>query len=250
MVSDKLSNGLCRPAESGSSELIGEQSSIRPTNQGLLTRLPEQLFRSLFSRATTVRLKTDEVLFRAGDPGDGCYRVLDGLLKVVMMSRGNERILVFLGLGAIAGELSVIDRLPRSASVIAVRPTILSFVSDADFREFGKEHPQVYEALVALLATRLRETDTTIAAGTFLPLHGRVACTLLDLAQEFGQDVGSGRIVIHQKIGQRDLAAMAGITRESINRILSDLKRRKLISWASGYYWIEDKAQLQKEAAL
>ena len=82
MISDKLSNGLCRPAESGSSELTGQRSSIRPTNQGLLTRLPEQLFRSLFSRATTVRIKTDEVLFHAGDPGDGCYRVLDGILKV------------------------------------------------------------------------------------------------------------------------------------------------------------------------
>jgi len=248
MISDKLRK--CRSAQRGSSELIGQQSSIRPTNQGLLSRLPEQFFGSLFSRATTVRLKTDEVLFRSGDPGDGCYRVLDGLLKVVMMSRGNERILAFLGLGAIAGELSVIDRLPRSASVIAVRPAILSFVSDADFRKFAKEHPQVYEALVALLATRLRETDTTIAAGTFLPLHGRVACTLLDLAQEFGQDVGSGRIVIRQKIGQRDLAAMAGIARESVNRILSDWQRRKLISRASGYYWIENKAQLQNEAAL
>ena len=91
-----------------------------------------------------MRLKTDEVLFVAGDPGDGCYRVLDGLLKVVMTSDSNERILAFLGLGAIVGELSVIDRLPRSASVTAVRPAILSFVSDADFREFGKEHPQVY----------------------------------------------------------------------------------------------------------
>ena len=90
MISDKLSNGLCRPAR-GSSELIGQQSSIRPTNQGLLSRLPEQLFRGLFSRATTVRLKTDEVLFLTGDPGDGCYRVLDGLLKVVMMSQGNEQ---------------------------------------------------------------------------------------------------------------------------------------------------------------
>jgi CRP-like cAMP-binding protein len=117
MISVKLSNGLSRPAERGSSELIG-----RPTNQGLLSHLPEHLFRSLFSRATTVRLKTDEVLFLAGDPGDGCYRVLDGLLKVVMTSDGNERILALLGLGAIAGELSVIDRLPRSASVVAVRP--------------------------------------------------------------------------------------------------------------------------------
>jgi CRP/FNR family transcriptional regulator, cyclic AMP receptor protein len=250
MISDKLSKRPCRPAETGSSELIGQQPSTRPTNQGLLSRLPEHLLRSLFSRATTLRLKPDEVLFLAGDPGDGCYRVLDGLLKVVMRSDGNERILAFLGLGAIVGEMAVIDRLPRCASVVAVRPAILSFVSDADFREFAKEHPQVYEALVALLAARLRETDTTIATGTFLPLHGRVACTLLELAQKFGQDVGSGRIVIHQKIGQRDLAAMAGIARETVNRILSDWKRRKLISWASGYYWIENKAQLQNEAEL
>ena len=103
---------------------------------------------------------------------------------------------------------------------------------------------------MALLAARLRETDTTIATGTFLPLHGRVACALLELAQKFGQDVGSGRIVIHQKIGQRDLAAMAGVSREHVNRILNDWKRRKLISQPSGYYCIENKAQLQQEAEL
>jgi CRP/FNR family transcriptional regulator, cyclic AMP receptor protein len=250
MNSAKLSNEPYRPAKGDSFELIGKEPPIRPANQGLLSRLPEHLLRSLFSRATTVQLKPDEVLFLAGDPGDGCYRVLDGLLKVAMTSQGNERILAFLGLGTIVGEMAVIDRLPRCASVVAVSPAILSFVSDTDFREFGKEHPQVYEALVALLAARLRETDTTIAAGTFLPLHGRVACTLLELAQKFGQDVGSGRIVIHQKIGQRDLAAMAGIARETVNRILSDWKRRKLISRASGYYWIENKAQLQNEAEL
>jgi CRP/FNR family transcriptional regulator, cyclic AMP receptor protein len=242
---------LFRPPGTGSSGLVGQQQPTGPTNQSLLSRLPEHLFTSLFRRATTVRLETDEVLFLAGDTGDGCYRVEDGLLKVTMVSRdGNERILAFLGRGAIVGEMSIIDRLPRSASVVAVRAAILSFLSSADFVDFAKKHPQVYESLVTLLAARLRETDTTIAAGTFLPLHGRVACTLLELAQEFGQDVGSGRVVIHQKIGQSDLAAMAGIARESVNRILNDWKRRKLISWLSGYYCIEDKAQLQNEAEL
>ena len=92
MISDKPSNGPRSSAESGSSKLIGQQPSIRPTNQGLLSRLPEHLFGSLFSRATTVRLKTDEVLFRAGDPGDGCYRVLDGILKVA--NQLGERLLL------------------------------------------------------------------------------------------------------------------------------------------------------------
>jgi CRP-like cAMP-binding protein len=242
---------LSRLPGTRSSAVISQEQSASPTNQSLLSRLPEHLVTSLFSRATKVRLETDEALFLAGDIGDGCYRVNDGLLKVTMTSRaGNERILAFLGPGAIVGEMSVIDRLPRSANVVAVRPAVLSFLSSADFVDFAKKNPQVYECLVALLAARLRETDTTIAAGTFLPLRGRVACTLLELAQEFGQDVGSGRIVIHQKISQTDLAAMAGIARESINRILNDWKRRKLVSQLSGYYCIEDKAQLQNEAEL
>src|SRR5215469_7037473 len=53
------------------------------------------------------------------------------------------------------------------------------------------------------------------------PVKSRLACTLLELAGDFGQDIGSGRILIRQKIDQSDLAAMAGIGRESANRINS-----------------------------
>jgi CRP/FNR family transcriptional regulator, cyclic AMP receptor protein len=227
---------------------------VMPPNRpspSLLSGLPEHLSANLFSAATPVRLRADEVLFMAGDVGDGCYRVEDGLLKVTMLSRsGNERILAFLGADAIVGELSIIDGLPRSASVVGVRDTVLSFLSRAAFEHFAKNHPEVYKSLVTVLATRLRETDAVIAAGSFLPLRGRVACTLLELAQDFGQDVGSGRIVIRQKIGQSDLAAMAGIARENVSRILNDWKRRKLVSRLSGYYCLEDKAKLEHEAEL
>jgi CRP/FNR family transcriptional regulator, cyclic AMP receptor protein len=221
------------------------------TNASLLLKLPAHLLGGLFDNATPVRLKADEVLFLAGDAGDGCYRVEDGLLKVTMVSRsGNERILAFLGKGAIVGEMSIIDGLPRSASVVAVRAAELSFLSRAAFEEFANKYPEIYKSLVTLIAARLRETDAVLAAGSFLPLRGRVACTLLELAQDFGQDVGAGRIVIRQKIGQSDLAAMAGIARENVSRILNDWKRRKLVSRLSGYYCLEDKAQLQHEAEL
>ena len=103
---------------------------------------------------------------------------------------------------------------------------------------------------MALLVARLRETDVTIAAETFLPVRGRIACTLLELAQEFGRDVGYGRIIIHQKICQADVAAMAGVSREQVNRALSDWKRRKLVNQLDGYYCIENQARLQKEAEL
>jgi CRP-like cAMP-binding protein len=201
--------------------------------------------------AKPVRLKADEVLFLASDPGDGCYRIDEGLLKVSMMSRtGTERILAFMGPGSIVGELSMIDGLPRSAAVVAVRDATLSFLSRASFEAFAQKRPEIYKSLVTLLATRLRETDTVIAAGSFLPLKGRVASTLLELADHFGQDVGSGRVVIRQKIGQSDIAAMAGIARENVSRILNDWKRRKLVSRLSGYYCLENKAQLEQEAEV
>jgi CRP/FNR family cyclic AMP-dependent transcriptional regulator len=229
--------------------------AIRPGHTrpapSLLSGLPGHLVSDLVAGAKPVRLAADEVLFLAGDPGDGCYRIDDGLLKVTMVSRsGSERILVFLGAGAIVGELSVIDGRPRSASVVAVRQSSLHFLSRAAFESFAQNHPEIYKSLVGLLATRLRETDVVVAAGSFLPLKGRVASTLLELAETFGQDVGAGRIVIRQKIGQSDIAAMAGVARENVSRLLNDWKRRKLVSRLSGYYCLENKAQLLHEAEL
>ena len=70
---------------------------------------------------------------------------------------------------------------------------------------------------------------------------------MLELADHFGQEVGQGRILIRQKIRQRDLAAMAGIARENVTRILNDWRRRKLVSRPSGYYCLENKALLEHQ---
>jgi len=216
-------------------------------NHSLLLELQGKLSADLFASAVPLRLAADEALFLAGDGGDGCYLVEEGLLKVAVASQsGGERILAFLGPGAIVGEMSIIDGRPRSA----VRQAALKFLSCAAFGEFTRNYPEIYEYLVKLLASRLREANAVIAAGTFLSLKGRVARTLLELAEGFGQDVGSGRIVIHQKIGQSDLAARAGVARANVCRILNEWQRHKLVSRLSGYYCLENKQRLKAEAEL
>jgi CRP/FNR family cyclic AMP-dependent transcriptional regulator len=219
-------------------------------NHSLLLELQGKLSADLFASAVPLRLAADEALFLAGDGGDGCYLVEEGLLKVAVASQsGGERILAFLGPGAIVGEMSIIDGRPRSASVV-VRQAALKFLSCAAFEEFTRNYPEIYEYLVKLLASRIREANAVIAAGTFLSLKGRVARTLLELAEGFGQNVGSGRIVIHQKIGQSDLAARAGVARANVCRILNEWQRHKLVSRLSGYYCLENKQRLKAEAEL
>jgi CRP-like cAMP-binding protein len=214
----------------------------------LLSDLPGRLFSALLAKARPKQLAADEVLFVAGDPGDGFYRLEDGLLKVSITSAtGAERILAILGPGTIVGDLAIIDGLPRSASVTALRQSKLHFVSRSAFAAFAAQEPGIYKYLVKMLAARLRDTDQIVAAESFLPLKGRVARALLELAEAFGNDVGGGRVVIRQKVSQRDLALMAGIARENVSRILNDWMRQKLITRLSGYYCLENRPKFVRE---
>ena|SRR5436190_1094884 len=223
----------------------------RPAPENLLSVLPKELSAALFAAARPHRLKADQTLFTAGDPGDGCYRVETGVLKVTVASAaGRERILAILGPGALVGELAMIDAQPRSASVVAARDCEVSYISRVTFEKVAEAHPEVYRHIVNLLVRRLRDTNSVVTAMTFLSLKGRVAYALLSLADAFGQDVGAGRILVRQKVTQADLAAMTGIARENVSRILNDWIREKLVSRLSGYYCLEKREAIEREAEM
>jgi CRP/FNR family transcriptional regulator, cyclic AMP receptor protein len=220
------------------------------TSTALLSRLPERLSVQLFAGAKSCHLRAGDTLFTAGDSGDGCYRLERGLLKVIITSpQGEERILAILGPGEIAGELSIIDRQPRSASVIAVKDCELSFISQKNFEKCTKQDPDIYRYLVNVLALRLRETDRAVAAESFLTVKARLARALLELTEYLGEDSGAGRVLIRHKINQSDLAAMAGVARENVSRTLSDWKRRGLLTRSSGFYCVNDITMLKRYAA-
>ena len=224
---------------------------MEASSHNLLSVFPEELAARLFAHAKPVKLAAEEVLFLAGDPGDGCYHVEKGLLKVSVASpAGGERILAILGPGALVGELAIVDGQSRSASVSAIRESELNFISRAVYEEFVREHPETNRHILTLLAQRLRDTNNIVAAASFLSIKGRVALALLNLAEAFGQEVGGGRILIRQKITQSDVAAMAGVARENVSRTLTEWIRQKLVSRVSSYYCIENKKKLEAEAEL
>jgi CRP/FNR family transcriptional regulator, cyclic AMP receptor protein len=215
---------------------------------GTWSGLPKEIASELFASATVCRLKDGDTLFQTGDTGDGCYRLDTGLLKVSLTSpQASERIVAILTPGAVVGDLAVIDGLPRSASVVALTNCELRFLSGVAFEQLARRHPEIHQYLVKLLASRLRQADDTIAALAFLPVKARVARALLTLAANLGETMESGGILIPRMINQGDIAAMAGVARENTNRILSEWKRRKVVTKSSGSYRIDDKAKLERE---
>ncbi|HEY6903841.1 MAG TPA: Crp/Fnr family transcriptional regulator [Candidatus Acidoferrales bacterium] len=214
----------------------------------VLSGLPERLLSELFEHAVAHNLRDGEVLFRAGDVGNGCYRIQTGLVKVVVTSQqGEERIISLLGPDAIVGELSMIDGGPRSASVVAISECSLSFLSRAKFQTCIDAHPELTSYLMKTLARRLRETDDGLAATTFLSVKQRLARALLGVAEYVGEKTGDGRIRLRLKISQGDLAAMAGVARENVSRTMSEWRKRDIITRSSHYYCINDPKALAQD---
>jgi NTE family protein len=152
-----------------------QDSSLKPSQ--LFTALRRSdLFHSLSdkelvaieARLTPVTLVSGEVLFRQGDPSDSLYIVVSGRLIVLHTSdQKTERIVVELGHGEMVGEMGLVCREPRSATVVASRDTNLAQLSAAGLDALAAQSAQpIYSSIVRLLATRLRnETAGAHATG-------------------------------------------------------------------------------------
>lgn len=220
-----------------------------PRRPEFFSALPAEVSARLVARATPVKLNPDQTLFLAGDPGDGCYMIDEGILKVEMASEsGINRILAILRPGTVVGELSLIDGRPRSASVAALKASRLRFISRAAFDELVAGDLASMRMVAALLAARLRDTNLALASSNFMPVKGRVAVALVALKEGFGQPVGPGRTLIKVRLSQSDIAAMAGVSRETASRVLNDWLRKGDLSRLAGYYCIERPAAIETAA--
>jgi len=216
----------------------------------LLAGLPREVMAKLLAGERTQRLAEGEALFERGDAGDGCYWLRRGVLAVCVGSAsGEQRILAILGPGAIVGELAMIDGLPRSATVQALRDCELTFVSRAAFTEIMNRHPELHRDIVMTLAARLRQSDEDMVASSFLTVRARVARALLAFARHLGEEVEPGRVRIRHKVTQSDLAAMAGVARESVSRTLGGWTRQKIIEGSSRGGYVVHETRLKREAS-
>src|ERR1051326_4834482 len=207
----------------------------------LFARLPDDLLTRLFAKAKTLNLPAKTELFSVGAPGDECYRVEKGSLKVSVTSKnGTERTLSIVGANSMIGELSMLDGRPRSATVTALTDCRRKYITRVEFQRFAAEVPAIYEHLTKLLAGMVRHTDTSIMAGAFLSNEGRLAWSFLQLAQEFGNS-GNGDgdgVVIRLKLSQADIGSLAGISREHASRILNKWMRQGILTRVDSYYAI------------
>jgi CRP/FNR family transcriptional regulator, cyclic AMP receptor protein len=113
---------------------------------------------ALAERAASVDFPAGHVIAREGEIGTGFFVIVDGGVRVVR----DGTVVARLGPGEFFGELSVLDRQPRNATVSAEMPTSLLALASWDFEKVLLEQPALTLAILRGVATRLREVSESV----------------------------------------------------------------------------------------
>ena len=184
----------------------------------------EELAR-LAALARTRVYKPRETIVEKGDAARQLFVLLRGRDKVVTRGAdGSDTGLNVMGSGEVFGEIGILDRQPRSATVSTLEECEMAVLDVDAFQSFLAAHPSVGIKLLAVLARRVRDLTTRLEDRAFLEVPARLAKQLLWLAENHGEATGSG-VQIELRLSQQELGDLIGATRESVNKYLSEWTR-------------------------
>ncbi|MGH8649629.1 MAG: Crp/Fnr family transcriptional regulator [Burkholderiales bacterium] len=173
---------------------------------------------AISAHASARAFPRNAVVLNEGDRTDSLYIILEGRVKAfVADADGKEVVLSTQGAGEYFGEM-VLDRKPRSASIMTLAPSRFLVVPGEDLRDFVQRNPAFALSLIEKLIQRVRTLTESVKSLAFMDVYGRVARLLLELAEEH-----DGRLVIGERLTQQDIASRVGASREMVSRILKDL---------------------------
>ncbi|HEY6097860.1 MAG TPA: cyclic nucleotide-binding domain-containing protein [Anaeromyxobacter sp.] len=104
-----------------------------------------------------------EIVVREGEPSDGLYVVLDGVVDVVKRGSGAEVTVGQLREGDLFGEMSCLRKAPASASVVVRRGGTLLRLPRRDFDELVVTYPQILELVADLSEERAENLDAILS---------------------------------------------------------------------------------------
>ena len=190
----------------------------------LFAQLTEAQANTLLVGQNRVEVAAEQVLLLHQDEGEGLLMVQQGLAKVRAYSDdGEEAVMAVLGPGDLMGEMAVLTAGMRNADVVALTSLVVVKLRAVAYRELLYNDGRLSLSLARLLAARL-----TALNRRFL-LRGadattRLLAVLLNLALTSSR--GEDPLALIPPLPQRELAVMAGLSRETTSRTFAQLRQR------------------------
>jgi CRP/FNR family transcriptional regulator len=211
------------------------------------TRLQEEECRSLLRLLEEMGIATadrtygpGDAVYREGEYGDALYVLVSGVMKLFRPYSGSkEATLRLLRSWDIFGHLAFAGEARQRAYAEAVTDCVVTKVPKIFVERAVRQEPRVAFKIMTLLELRLVQYEELVKCLLPRETEVRLANLLPLLAQKFG-DRRDGVVTIDLRLTHQDLAAMVASTRESVTKVLNEMRGRDLIEVEAGRITLKD----------
>lgn len=200
-----------------------------------------------FSTITQVKsIEKGTFLFSEGDIADELYIVKTGRLKVGKITDdGKELSLRMCKKGDIVGELSLYtENVNHFLHAKVIESGEVAIINKADLEKTLLNNSELTIEFIKLMNTLIRRDQTLFRDLILYGKRGALCSTLIRLTNSYGKEQEDG-VMLSISLTDQALADFCGTTRESVNRLLSDLRKKKIISTRNSHIVIHDLAYLR-----
>ncbi|HZI44401.1 MAG TPA: Crp/Fnr family transcriptional regulator [Ilumatobacter sp.] len=211
-------------------------------SEGLFGGLDDDARRAVWTLMRRRRFARGEVIFHEGDPGDALHLIVKGHVSVrTSTPRGDQAILRVLGPDDVVGEFALISPGPRAATVTALEPTETMMLDRESFAELRTQRPSVDEFLLSASVAEVRRLSAALLEALYLPVEQRVLRRVLELGELY-RNGGPIRV----PLGQDEIAQLAGVTRQTVNKVLAKAQHDGALRIERGRLEITDLEEIRR----
>jgi CRP/FNR family transcriptional regulator, cyclic AMP receptor protein len=209
----------------------------------LFRSLDADTMRRLDARCQWRRAEAKAWVIEYGEVEADVFFVVSGSVRVLIRTHPDREVILHdIPAGGFFGEMSAIDGQQRFAGVLALADLVIACMPGMVFREVLRDHFEVNEQLLHLLATRVRVLTRRIHEFSTLQVKHRLCAELLRLSRL--DPNGQRRGLVSPPPAHAELAARVSTRREMVTRELKALERAGLLARQPGAIVITDVPRL------
>ena len=195
--------------------------------------------------ATTRTFEKKQYIYYPQEPSKNIFLLKEGRVKIgTYSSEGKEVIKSIVYPGQLFGELGLIGEQRRSDFAKSLNESVkVDIINIDDMRHIMNGDMQLNLKVMTQIGNRLRKVERRLESLIFKSARARIVDLLKDMANERGLKIGY-EVLLRQFFSHREIAAMTGTSRQTVTKVLSDLKRSNLIHTDRKNILIRDMANL------
>jgi CRP/FNR family cyclic AMP-dependent transcriptional regulator len=208
--------------------------------------LNEPLLSDLATSSVVLDFRRRRFVYRAGEPADCLYAIINGRVKLcrIESDTGREAVIDILPEGSLFGESALYSSAgQRANSAVAYENSRLLRIHVADFKRGMAEDDRLHDYTFRLIGQRLDHAERRLADFALNAIPARLDRLLAEFSVRYGVSEPEG-VLIDIPLPHREIASIVGSTRESVTVRLNAMRREGTIEFVNRRILIKRPASL------